>query len=470
MAITFETKNADFSLRAYSSKSLLHRELIVTFLLENLKENPSEDVINNVTKPCNSDNEDIKATRRCLRALWDYKVSKKTPIVLNVGESGSIRFMIPVSMAYLSFLEKNIEHEVLFETGGKLYDRPLDDLALCLAPHGVEIGGVDETRTVVVKGSLEEGVYEISGLVSSQYISGLLMALIMTTNSSIRLTSELKSASYYELTIDALERKQIVVNNEGGCYSIKLPESLDVKASLEVEADWSATAFLLCLAAVMPGNTGRIYGLYPDSKQGDRVIVDVLTKMGVSVTYGKDENGSYVEATRIMKTADGIGSKAKSKVKSIDIDCKDFPDIVPYIAVCAASILDDEGEAKPTVLRSIGRLKVKESDRVAAMIDHLALLGAKAICDGENLYVYAARGISNEIGNEDNDADKNDETISLKAYNDHRMAMTSCLVSKASGKKVRLDNASCVAKSFPRMWEMLEDAGVLNIVSREEDT
>lgn len=463
MAITFETKNADFSLRAYSSKSLLHRELIVTFLLENLKEYPSEDVINNVTKPCNSDNEDIKATRRCLRALWDYKVSKKTPIMLDVGESGStIRFMIPVSMVYLSFLEKNIEHEVLFETGGKLYDRPLDDLALCLAPHGVVIGGVDETRTVVVKGSLEEGVYEISGLVSSQYISGLLMALIMKTNSSIRLTSELKSKSYYELTIDALERKQIAVNNEGGCYSIKLPESLDAKASLEVEADWSATAFLLCLAAVMPGNTGRIYGLYPDSKQGDRVIVDVLSKMGVSVTYGKDENGSYVEATRIMKTADGIGSKAKEK--SIDIDCKDFPDIVPYIAVCAASILDDEGEAKPTVLRSIGRLKVKESDRVAATIDHLAALGAKAICDGENLYVYSVHDEA------DKNANKNDETISLKAYNDHRMAMTSCLVSKASGKRIRLDNASCVAKSFPRMWEMLEDAGVLNIVSREEDT
>ena len=152
-------------LKAPPSKSAYHRELIVNFILG---------VRGDLLSIRNDDNDDVTATKRCLAALASASDAGDDDIILPVNESGStLRFMIPAALA----LKGSPERKMVFKTKGRLIERPVDDLADCLAPFGVTIEKDVENSTVTAKGFLMAGDYIINGSVSSQYISGLLMAL-----------------------------------------------------------------------------------------------------------------------------------------------------------------------------------------------------------------------------------------------------------------------------------------------------
>lgn len=371
MILRFKDRTFEFSVDAPPSKSVFHRELIVRFLkgYEDDLEVSSED------------SKDIAATKNCLRALRDGGS------VLDCNESGStLRFMIPVAAAWVK--AQGVDRKITFKTAGRLYDRPLDDLENCLKDRGVSLVRDDSERTISLKGTLTEGQFVIDGSVSSQYVSGIMMALIVLPDSSIKVTGEPSSVHYIELT------RSVIDKYENGKHE-----------DFRVEGDWSGGAFLLCLKELIKGGI-TVGNLDDDSVQGDKAIVDFLKAVGV------DE---------------------------LTWDCRDIPDIVPYMAMVAAF------RNKVTVFNNIGRLRVKESDRVMAVRQQLAQAGIQTEETEETLTVFG----NNKTFDED--------MITLKSYNDHRMVMSAMLIAAALGVDLEIDSIDPVDKSFPGLKELIRE-------------
>ena len=398
MIISCKDKNTDFTIQAPPSKSVYHRELIVRFL--------SGDT--NCLSANEEDNNDIKATKACLLALDEAKKNGKKEVILPCKESGStIRFMIPVAAAYL-LGENACSEKLIFQTEGRLFDRPFGELAEALEPHGIKIEKEEATRSIIVTGHMTAGKYVIDGSVSSQYISGLLMALpLFSTQCEIEVTGEMKSVGYIGLTLDALAKYDMSVTQNDNLF---VPSyggyKGDVSGDFRVEGDWSNGAFLLCLAK---WSKIKVEGLNMDSKQGDKAILSFLE-------YAK-QIPSPPNATW---------------------DCSDTPDIAPYMAIVAAF------EFSKITLTGIGRLRIKESDRVKAVREQLAAIGVKTEETEDTLTIY------------EYDVWNHEEPIKLSAYNDHRMAMCAILIAMILKIDIDLDNLECLDKSFPEFREIVE--------------
>ena len=409
-------KNMMLDLKAPASKSAYHRELIVNFVLG------ARGAYLDIRK---DDNDDVIATKRCLAELAAASDAGNDDIILPANESGStLRFMIPTALA----LKGSPERKMVFTTKGRLVERPLDDLAACLAPFGISIEKDIEKRTVTVTGFLMAGDYEIDGSVSSQYISGLLMALSnFNKPSRITITGEMSSVHYIELTVAVLKKYGVEVTREGNVFNVPGRGGVDTPSGkFTVEGDWSNGAFLLCLGSLMKNGGAMITGLDTESVQGDRAITEFLEDLGVEVDT---EDG----AVSVM------GPDGEPPVDEITMSCNDIPDIVPYMAVTGAF------KAKKTVLTGIKRLRVKESDRASAICEMLAACGIKTELEEDSLTVYGA--VRSDIP----------EEISLTSSNDHRMAMAAVLCAAGTGRKVQIDDITCLSKSFPEFIKIIEN-------------
>lgn len=327
MILRFKDRSFGFKVDAPPSKSVYHRELIIRFL-----KGFDDDL-----SPSEADSKDIAATKDCLRALKDGS------FVLPCNESGStLRFMIPVAAAYRH--QNNIDKNITFSTEGRLYDRPLDALEECLKARGISLVRDDEHRTVTMKGQLTEGEFVIDGSVSSQYVSGLMMAMTILPESSLTVTGEKVSVHYIELT-------KSIIDKYSSC------DDLDRIRKFNVEGDWSGGAFLLCLKELINGNI-EVGNLDPDSVQGDKAIVDYLNACGT---------------------------------RELQWDCTDIPDIVPYMAVVAAY------KNNKTTFTNIGRLRAKESDRVMAIREQLGEAGIRTEETSDDLTVYGKECSLNDM-------------------------------------------------------------------------
>ena len=409
-------KNLMLDLKAPPSKSAYHRELIVNFILG---------ARGDFLSIRNDDNDDVTATKRCLAALASASDTGEDDIILPANESGStLRFLIPAALA----LKGSPERKMVFTTKGRLIERPVDDLADCLAPFGVTIEKDMEKSTVTAKGFLMAGEYTINGSVSSQYISGLLMALSnFNRPSKITVTGEMSSIHYIELTVAVLKKYGIEITREGNVFNVPGRSGADVPdGRFSVEGDWSNGAFLLCLGSLMKNGGAMITGLDTESVQGDRAITDFLEKLGVEVDT---EDG----AVSVM------GPDGEPPVDEVNVSCNDIPDIVPYMAVTGAF------KAKKTVLTGTKRLRVKESDRATAICEMLSACGIKTELEEDSITVFGA--VRSDIP----------EEISLTSSNDHRMAMAAVLCAAGTGRKVAIDDISCLSKSFPEFKKIIEN-------------
>ncbi len=408
MLINGKDKQLNFEIVAPPSKSLYHRELIIRFLCGDRE---------NLT-PLPDDNEDIIATRACLLALFKG-ADENGEIVLDSRESGStLRFMIPVASAFVFGGEKVLKNVTLvFKTKGRLFDRPIDELKAAMEPHGIVITKREADRTIAVTlasgfDRMTAGEYVIDGGVSSQYISGLLMALTMVSEkSSVRVTGELKSVHYIELTEDILKKYGAETVKEGNTYypltagystGNAFGEGGPLKAvpEFKVEGDWSNGAFLLCLER---HSDIRVSGLSAESRQGDRAILDYFKYL--------DEHKGEAGLT---------------------FECSDIPDIVPYMAVIAPF------ETKEITFTGVGRLRIKESDRLKAVREQLEAIGVRTEETEDSLKVFGYEETA-------------PVSIELSSYHDHRMAMCAILMAVILKIKVELDDLECVRKSFPQL-------------------
>ncbi len=402
-------RNLNLDIRAPLSKSVCHRELIINFLLgargDFLEESPD-------------DNDDIRATKACLRALED---EDSETIILNCNESGStLRFMIPAALACKSRSVKIL----VFKTKGRLIERPIKELADCLAPFGVTITKNADANEISVTGNIDSGRYVIDGSVSSQYISGLLMALsCFDKESVVEVTGGIASVHYIELTTDALSKYGINVVREGDTFKIPAKTQTAVPdGNFEVEGDWSNGAFLICLGSLIHGGSAKITGLNMESVQGDRAIMRFLMLAGIS--YLVEGDTVFVQDSLINPVR-----------PSIEMDCSDIPDIVPYMAVVGAF------RAQKTVFKGIKRLRIKESDRAKAITEMLKAIGGNVTLEEDSITIEYI--------------DKVADDIVLTSSGDHRMAMAAVLCAAATGKDIELDNIDCLDKSFPEFRKIL---------------
>ena len=402
-------KNLNLDIKAPLSKSVYHRELIVNFILgargDFLNESPD-------------DNDDIRATKACLRALEEDAET----VILNCNESGStLRFMIPVALAAKS----DANRKLIFKTKGRLIDRPIEELSDCLKPFGVVISKDKENNEITVTGSIEPGRYVIDGSVSSQYISGLLMALSsFDKESSVEVTGGIASVHYIELTVAALAKYGINVERDGDTFKVpgKTSDIAVPDGNFEVEGDWSNGAFLLCLGSLIHGGSAKVSGLNMESVQGDREIMHFLRLAGI--TFIVEGDTIFVQDSRI-----------NSVRKLLEMDCSDIPDIVPYMAVLGAF------RAEKTVLKGIKRLRIKESDRAKAITDMLTAIGANVTLEEDTITIEYINKVASDIV--------------LTSSGDHRMAMAAVLCAAATGKDIELDNIDCLDKSFPEFRKVL---------------
>ena len=403
--IRIPSLNLDFTVPP--SKSVVHRELIIQFLMRSLS---------TIEGPQPNDNDDIRATRACLKALYEAtKDDSVTDIIMPCNESGStLRFMISVGAAYLTHMGLAGKKRLVFLPKGRLIERPLEQLVKCLGDHGVTVSVDKQNQKIYVEGQLQGGVFKIEGNVSSQYASGLQMASLVIPGATVEILGPLESKGYYDLTLD------IIKKYAGTSAALRQAQGPQI-----TEGDWSSAAFLLTLGALTPDAHVELSGLNKDSFQKDKIILEILKKLGFEYEW---KGGKLC----LVK---GRAGEADFYLQELELDAADYPDIVPYIAVAAAA------RCKLTTINNIERLRFKECDRVMATIEALKAAGAKT-CEKDGTLII--EGGFNPP-----------ESIEIPTFNDHRMAMTACLVAAWTKQPVLIDNKECVNKSFPGLWSII---------------
>ena len=448
--IKIPSLNLDFTVPP--SKSVLHRELIIEFLSRSLSlacpelvegKGHQKGSFDKLRNPDATDNDDIRATRACLKALYEAVGDESsTDIIMPCNESGSsLRFMISVGAAFLAHMGLAEKKRLVFLPKGRLIDRPLDQLVKCLADHGVTVTVDKENQKIYVEGQLQGGVFKIEGNVSSQYASGLQMACLVIPGASVEIVGPMESKGYYELTLDLI-KKYANINaalqsavpepvegqgpqNNNAAPVLREPQQPLVEGPQPTEGDWSSAAFLLTLGALTPNAHIQLSGLNKNSFQKDKIILEILKQLGFEYEWNDSK----------LCLIKGRTDEDDFFVSEINLDAADYPDIVPYIAVAAAA------RCKLTKIKNIERLRFKECDRVMATIEALKAAGASASEKDGILIIEGGFDIP--------------ENIFVPTFNDHRMAMTACLIAAWTKRPVMIDNKECVNKSFPGLWSIL---------------
>lgn len=376
------------------SKSDAHRALIAAGLAGD---------VSVVTGLPDIESEDIQATRRCLSALAAGESR------LDCGESGTtLRLIIPIAAA----LGAGAASPVVFTGAGRLPQRPLGEYQDIFAGHGVSLTfPPDASLPLMLSGRLQGGEFRVPGHISSQYISGLLFALpLLDDDSLIRLTSPLESAPYVDMTLRTLQTfgvsAETVRDSEGSPVAFKVPgRQRYIPALYAVEKDYSQAAFWL--TAAYAGSGLEVTGLDAGSAQGDKAIISLLDDF-------------------------------RAKRPSYTIDASQIPDLVPILAVAAALT-----PAETRIVKA-GRLRIKESDRLAATEDALGAIGADIHQDGDDLVI---RGGVPLIGGE------------ADSWADHRIAMALAVAALSTRDGVLLHRAEAVRKSYPDFFREFRRLG-----------
>lgn len=394
MKAVFKSGKLNGTIASPPSKSMAHRYLIGAAL------SGHKCVLSGVDY-----SEDILASIDCLRALGAKITTENDTViiesrgfmtaknpVLECRESGStLRFFIPLALC--------MGNEVVLKGSDRLFERPLDIYKELCSENGFKF---DKSKnSVTVCGKLKSGNYKLRGDISSQFITGLIFALIyLNEDSSIEIIPPFESRSYINLTISALKSfgADIAFTDE---YKIDIKKSKLNAFSGRIEGDYSNAAFLDAFNYI--GSNINITNLNPDSLQGDRVYVEYFEQISKGTPT---------------------------------LDISDCPDLGPVLFALAAM-------KNGATFTGTKRLRAKESDRGQAMYEELKKLGVELeIYD--NSIVVPKRSLSYQ-------------GVILNGHNDHRIVMAmSVILSELGGE---IDGVQAVSKSYPGFFEAIKGLG-----------
>lgn len=351
-------------------------------------------------------NRDIDATVACLCALGANIHHRDrgldvTPIrhptaaaELDCGESGStLRFLMPVSAA--------LGANVRITGHGRLPQRPNGPLMEALRTHGAQIQG--DHLPLSLSGPLQSGLWTLPGDVSSQYVTGLLLAMpILEGENEIRLSSPLESAPYVDMTLQALRHFGVIAEPTPQGWRVPAGQKYRSPGNVIVEGDWSASAFWLAANAL--GADIRILGLAQDTTQGDRAATALFGQQRIDATH--------------------------------------VPDLVPILAAVAAFLPQE------TVIFGARRLRLKESDRLKSTQNMLLALGHPAQVTEDGLVIHGGP------------ADRCTTPVRrVEGINDHRIVMAASIAAAFSDRPVLITDAQAAEKSYPGFFEDLQRLG-----------
>ena len=330
-------------------------------------------------------------------------------------ESGStLRFLIPIASL--------TGQQVTFTGRGRLMERPQSVYEALYREQNLLFE--QSSAGLTVAGALAPGEYRLAGNVSSQFISGLLFALpLLGGGSTLHLIPPVESRSYIEMT-RAVQAAFGVQSRWLDENTLSIPGGQHYHpCDYTVEGDYSQAAFPAVLGAVCGGVT--ITGLAPETLQGDAVILDILRRCGAQFT----------------RSGDAV-TFAKAPLHGVDIDLADCPDLGPVLMVLG---LLCEGT---TVIRNAERLRLKESDRIAAMEAELRACGGILESEGGTITIHGC-------------ADKlHAPAAPLHGHNDHRVVMSLTVLALAAGLRLSIDDAEAVQKSWPHFFDAIKPLGV----------
>lgn len=393
MQVVITPKKLTGEIDAISSKSVAHRMLICAALAE------GESRLQIDTTSL-----DIEATVSALRSLGaeieiDGSIYTVTPVkdkkeaLVDCNESGStLRFLVPVGSA--------LGKKCTFTGRGRLPQRPMKTLTDELKNHGIK---VNDSFPIEIEGKLQSGKFCVDGSVSSQFITGLLLALPQAGGGEIEVTGTLQSRSYIDITVSVMRKFGVEVKEKGNTFFV--PDKKFKASRLRAEGDWSNSAFFLASGV-------KVNNLDENSEQGDKKIRDVLVQL--------EEKGE------------------------IFVDVSDIPDLVPVIAVKAAV-----RQGKTNIINA-ERLKLKESDRILSTVSMINNLGGQAEGTANSIVIYGKEKLKGG---------------QVDSFNDHRIVMATAVAAQYCEEEVTISGVEAVNKSYPGFFEDYKKlGGVINVL------
>ena len=403
MTVTVKPSKLKGTVGGISSKSYLHRLLLCAAL----SEGSTEITFNTMSK-------DISATISAVSAFGKKVEDINGKLVvsdgelcdsINVNESGStFRFILPL----LSAVCKNRVVEI--SGSSYLASRPISPLYEELINNGAVISkkGI---FPMTVSGELHSGKYVLPGNISSQFVSGLLLALPMVSgDSEIHIEGELQSKPYVDITIECMNLFGIEIKETNYGYSVKGGQKYISPKEIICENDYSNAAFFLAAGALSDSYVG-VENLNFNTCQGDSAVLWILEKFGAE-----------------KQIQDKIISFKRKELNSVEIDATDIPDLVPILSLVASV---SKGMTK---IYGAKRLRYKESDRLKSVSTVLNTLGADITETEDGLLI---RGVPKLKGGR------------VDSFNDHRIAMTAVIASCVSESDIIIENFEAVTKSYP---------------------
>jgi len=331
---------------------------------------------------------------------------------ISCGESG-------LSLRLFSALASLFEKEIVLAGSGSLTRRPVGMVVAPLRELGAACTTAGGFPPVTVRGPIHGGRVTVDASTSSQFLTGLLLALPCCRSDSEVSAPGLKSRPYVELTLNLLRQFGIEVDAAPDLEFFRISGGQEYRpVELEVEGDWSGGAFLLVAGAL--GGPLEVAGLDPASVQADRAVLDALTAAGAELEITP-------AAIRV----------APGSPRAFAFDATDCPDLFPPLTVLALAL---PGRSR---IRGVSRLRHKESDRAAALVEEFSRIGSRIEVEDDMMYVTGGRVSGGQAD----------------ARGDHRIAMALALAALRAEHPVGISGAESVSKSYPGFFADLEKMG-----------
>ncbi len=358
----------------------------------------------------------IETTRQNSLRIHGNAGQIEAPELVDVRNSGTtIRIMTSVFSL--------CNRKVILTGDESIQKRPMGPLLEALEEVGVETTSHNGMPPISVKGPIKGNRIRIRGDVSSQYISGLLMACpLRECDTTVEITTGLRSRPYLDLTLDIIHDFDVVIENKGYRQFLISGGQSYSRGQYFVEGDYSGAAFILAAAAITDSDV-TVKNLYRDSKQGDKYFLEILQRMGADVKISRDN----------------ITVRGGQPLRGVDVDLSQTPDILPVMAVICASA---NGRS---IIRNVEHARIKECDRISAMAQGLRKMGVKLEEKQDGLVIEGPARLRG---------------ADICGFGDHRIVMALSVAGLKADGPTRITDAETIGISYPGFLDALKLLGI----------